>query len=152
MKKLYFGADHGGFPAKQKQLDVDWGEEWEVIDCGAYELDPGDDYPDFVVKMVEELRKDWAAGVESRGVIFCTTGTGVAIAANKFSEVRAGNCFSEEHARLAVEHNHINVLCVPAKFIAEENVEKIIEVFLNAKEDRDERHRRRIAKVMKIDN
>ena len=159
MKKIYIAADHAGFEMKGRGLKVIgmWlresglAVEWEMVDCGAYELVPTDDYPDMVESLAEQLTMDLRTGVESRGILFCKTGTGVTIAANKYLGLRAGNCFNVEHTRLAVEHNHINVLALAAEFVDAGRIEEMVEAFLTTEESHDPRHDRRVAMISQIE-
>lgn len=161
MKKLYLASDHAGFEDKQREMRnlAEWlaergelGTAWEIVDCGAFEYDPQDDYPDYIKNLGEQLQVDvLGEGIESKGIIFCKTGTGVTIAANKYLGLRAGNCFSVEHAKLAIEHNHIQIMAIPSLLVRDEEKMEIIKAFLTTAVDNDARHIRRLEKIKEIE-
>src|SRR5262245_52515658 len=110
--KLAIGADHAGFKLKGKLaqwLKTKAGGHHQLVDVGTVSEDSVD-YPDFA----RDVARAVAAKKVSKGLLFCGTGTGMAIAANKVRGVRAGVAWSPEIAALAAEHNGANVLCVPA--------------------------------------
>jgi len=104
------------------------------------------DYPDYARKVAEGVAK----GDFDNGLLVCGSGTGMAIAANKVPGVRAAVAWNEEIARLAREHNNVNVLSLAARFTAEEEIENIISAWLNAKFDGG-RHERRVEKIAEIE-
>ena len=112
--KIFLGADHGGFQFKEvlKNWLQDCGHE--VIDCGADELDPTDDYP-IIAEIVS--RAVVAAEQENQspvGILICRSGGGMVIAANKIAGIRAVEVFNENSARHAKEHNNANVISLAA--------------------------------------
>ena len=136
--KIAIGGDHGGFELKSKLIAFLKSQNHEVIDVGAYELNSTDDYPDFcfpVAKMVAEKKAD-------RGII----------TANKVKGVRAGLCHTEYLARQGVEHDDMNVLCLGAIIVDHNIVENLVLEFLNAKFLTEEKYRRRLKKVINIEN
>ena len=100
------------------------------------------DYPDFAHKVALEVNSRKA----DLGILCCGSGNGVAMAANKHKGVRAALCWEPEIASLAVRHNNANVLCLPARFISEEEAFKIIDSFLSASFEGG-RHERRVEKI-----
>lgn len=159
--KIYLATDHAGFDLKEKVYSYLTDKGYQVEDCGAYEFDEGDDYPDFIGKAAERVQQH----PEDRGIIFGGSGQGEAMAANKFSGVRAavfygplkavhaidvaGNKSSDmfEILRLTREHNDANILSLGARFVTEEDAYKAIEVFLGTPFSEVERHKRRIEKM-----
>jgi len=145
--KIAIGGDHGGFDLKEKIKAILQSKKHEVIDLGAYNYVPTDDYPDFcfpVAKMVSNNEAD-------RGIISCMSGIGAVITANKVKGVRAGLCHTEYLARQGVEHDDMNVLCIGSKIVDHKIVEDMIEEFLNAKFLSEEKYSRRLKKVIDIE-
>jgi len=115
----------------------------EVIDVGAYEKAPLDDYPDFA----EAVGKRVVDGRAERGILVCGSGVGASIAANKLPGVRAGLCHDIYSAAQGVEHDDMNVLVLGARVIELELAEQLVDAFLGATFSGDERHVRRVGKV-----
>jgi glycine hydroxymethyltransferase len=138
---LALGADHGGFELKEflkKQLVA---RGLTVKDFGALTKDPADDYPDFAQPAAEAV----ADGRAELGLLICTSGVGIGIAANKVPGVRAGLASSEKDAELMRRHNDVNVLCLNGS-TPPEQAKKILEAFLAAKFEGG-RHERRVNKM-----
>ena len=138
-----FGCDHAGFPLKARLLRAIAEAGHETLDCGAHELDPDDDYPDYAQAVGEAV----AAGRAERGVIACGSGVGVAVAASKIPGVRAAMCHDTYSAHQGVEHDAMNVLTLGARVVGPELAAELVQVFLGATFSGAERHRRRLAKV-----
>ena len=141
--RIGIAADHGGFDLKGEVQKFLEGKGHEVEDFGAYNLDNGDDYPDFVVPLGYAL----AAGSIARGVAVCGSGVGASIAANKIPGVRAGLIHDSFSARQGVEDDDMNVLCLGARVIGPQLALELIGIFLAARFSGAERHQRRLAKV-----
>ena len=140
--KIYLAADHRGFEFKEK-IKAWLGQKGnQVIDLGNDHHDPDDDYPDFARKLVERLPLD-----QDRGILFCGSGIGVDIAANRFSSIRCGLGFLPEQIKYGRQNDDINCLALPADFLSLEEVKKIVTVFLETKFDGKEKYRRRIEKI-----
>lgn len=155
--KVLFAADHAGFEMKRALLEYVKGLGHEVEDCGAYELDPTDDYPDPVSNAARIVSED---PQHVRAIILGASGQGEAIVANRFEGVRAvvyygpaskdqvdaeGNSLSMLAATR--EHNDANMLSLGARYISEEEAQTAIEEWLNRAFSEDERHIRRINKI-----
>lgn len=140
--KIYIAADHGGFELKEllKEYLVEKGIE--VVDMGNKELDPNDDYPDFVLPLAERVSKE--GGV---GIVLGRSGNGEAIVSNKVKGIRAALCVSKKHAQKAREDNHANVLALGADYIDENGAKEIVDTFLETEFSKEERHVRRVAKI-----
>ena len=141
---VYLGSDHGGYELKQKakQWITDLGMEYK--DLGDEPPDPTDDYPDFAQAVARLVVTDPL----NRGVLFCKSGGGMTIAANKFVGVRAVNVFDEASARQAREHLNANVMALGASWISEVQAHQALETFLTTMFAEDEeRHKRRVAKL-----
>ncbi|MEE8420837.1 MAG: ribose 5-phosphate isomerase B [Dehalococcoidales bacterium] len=142
------GADHGGFPLKAELLSWMKGQGYEVLDVGARSFDPSDDYPDFAYAVAQAV----ASGKAPRGIIICGSGVGACIAANKVPGVRAGICHDTYSAHQGVEHDDMNVLCLGARIIGGALAVELVTAFLNARFSGEERHARRLRKVLDIES
>lgn len=143
--KIALAADHAGFEEKEKikmtleELGV------EYTDMGTYSCDSVD-YPDFARKVGEAV----AGGGFDRGLLVCGSGTGMAIAANKVHGVRAAVAWNEDIARLSRQHNDANVLSLPARFVPQDEINKIVKAWLSA-DFEGGRHERRVEKISRIE-
>jgi ribose 5-phosphate isomerase B len=138
------GADHGGFPLKEKIKAVLSQLGYRYRDLGAFGTDPVD-YPDFALAVAKAVR----AGEATFGVLVDGAGIGSAMAANKVPGVRAALCADEGLAKNAREHNDANVLTLGAK-LDEARLRPILETFLTTR-CTEERHARRVAKITAIE-
>ena len=145
--KIVIAADHAGFNLKAEVSLIIQNLGYQVEDLGAHAYDPNDDYPDFA----ELVGKAIADGTASRGIIVCGSGVGASVAANKISGVRAAICHDTYSAHQGVEHDDMNVLCLGGKIIGIELVNEILEAFLSAEFSGEERHLRRLDKVLKLE-
>jgi len=145
--KVYLGTDHAGFDLKEHVKSFLQKEGHEVVDEGALVFDKTDDYPDFIAKAARKVATDTG----SFGIVFGKSGAGEAIVANKIKGIRAVLCFKPENARLAREHNDANVLALGGGFITPEEAEEIVKTFLETPFSNEERHKRRIEKIRKIE-
>ena len=145
--KIGLGADPAGLELQEflgKRI-VALGHE--LLDLGAYEYDAVDDYPDFA----ERVAKAVVDGTVDRGVLVCGSGIGASIAANKVVGVRAGVCTEPYSAHQGVEHDDVNVLVVGSRVIGIEVANEILASFLKAEFSGEERHVRRLNKVLMIE-
>lgn len=148
--KVYLATDHAGFELKERVKEFLKGEGYDVEDCGAYEFDKNDDYPDFIGKAAQAVSKDSQG---NRAIIFGGSGQGEAIVANKFPGVRAAVYYGslEQMPALTREHNDSNVLSLGARFLKSEEAFKAVKMFLETAFTNEERHVRRIKKIKKIE-
>ncbi|MCS6988082.1 MAG: ribose 5-phosphate isomerase B [Chloroherpetonaceae bacterium] len=139
--KIAIGSDHAGFEAKK--IVADWLRRngYETIDKGTFSPESVD-YPDFAKAVAQSV----AQGEAEQGVLLCGSGVGVSIVANKVKGVRAALVFNEEIAHLSREHNDANVMCLPARFLAPEQIERCLTNWFRAKFEGG-RHARRVAKI-----
>jgi len=135
------GADHGGFDLKEILKKHLLARGLTVKDFGATAKDPADDYPDFVQPVAQTV----ADGEAEFGLLVCTSGVGIYIAANKIPGARAGQAFHEKDATLMRQHNDVNVLCL-AGDTEPELAKKILDAYLAAKFEGG-RHERRVNKL-----
>lgn len=141
--KISIGCDHGGLELKKSIVEHLKELGHDVLDVGTYTNDSCD-YPDFAHKAAELVEN----GTCERGIVVCTSGEGVSIAANKHKGVRCGLVYNEEVARLTRQHNNVNMVAYGAKFITEEQGLKWVDIFLNT-EFEGGRHINRVNKIEK---
>ena len=119
-----------------------------VIDAGPHSFDPLDDYPDYAKIMAESV----SLGKSDRGIMICGSGVGASVAANKVKGVRAAMCHDLYSAHQGVEHDDLNVLCLGSRIIGSEVARELVMTFVNAKYTHEERHQRRLEKVLDMEN
>ena len=139
--KIAIGSDHAGFEHKEVLKEWLTNNGYEVSDFGTHSLDSVD-YPDFAHPVADAVEKKEA----SLGVLLCGSANGVAVTANKHQGIRAALCWTEEIAALARQHNNANVVCIPARFVSNQQAEKILKTFLQT-EFEGGRHSRRVEKI-----
>jgi ribose 5-phosphate isomerase B len=145
--KIAIGGDHAGLTLKSQLAEMLRGEGHTVLDVGAAELDPGDDYPDFAAAVARAV----AEGRAERGVLVCGSGVGASVAANKIRGVRAGLCHDTYSAHQGVEHDDVNVLCLGARVVGEALARDLLRAFLGARFSGEERHARRVRKIKDLE-
>lgn len=147
--RVAFAADHAGAALKLELLrrlaEADLGHD--LVDLGGDGSDPNDDYPDFAQRLGQAIRD----GAADRGILICGSGVGASVAANKLRGVRAAVCHDTYSARQGVEHDDLNVLTLGARVIGPEPAHECALAFLGATFSGEERHRRRLAKVLAIE-
>lgn len=144
---LYIAADHGGYPLKEELKRFLIEEGYEVVDLGAEELDLADDYPDFALKLAEQVAQD----EESGGILVCGTGQGMCMAANKVAGIRAVMVYNEFTAQDAADHLNANVICLGGRVTDFETAKKSVKIWLDTEFSEDERHIRRLRKVEEME-
>jgi RpiB/LacA/LacB family sugar-phosphate isomerase len=137
------GSDHAGYALKPRIFRAIEEAGHEVLDCGAHELDPEDDYPDYARAVGEAL----IDGRAERGVLLCGSGVGVAVAACKMPAVRAAMAHDTFSARQGVEDDDMNVIALGSRVIGSELAAEVVGAFLGARFSGAARHTRRSAKV-----
>lgn len=162
--KVYFAADHGGFESKNELLKFVRDElHFDVEDCGAFELDPNDDYPAIISRAAQKLSDDVKAGIESRAIIGGGSGQGEALLANRYHGVRCGVYYGKaERDQIDIngrnldviaslrEHNDANALSLGYRFLSLEEGKAAVREFLTTSFPNDERHLRRLRQVDQI--
>jgi ribose 5-phosphate isomerase B len=163
--KIYFAADHAGIDLKAELIKFvgslsTAGVPYDVEDCGAFEFDKADDYPDFVGRAGKKLAADAQAGTESRAVVIGASGQGEAMAMNRFVGVRCALYYGEPSRKQidmsgkeldmissSREHNNANALSFGARFLTSEEAQQILKKWLTVAFSGDTRHERRIQKL-----
>jgi ribose 5-phosphate isomerase B len=147
--RVAFAADHAGAALKDslvRRLEAA-GLGHEIADLGGDGSDPLDDYPDFAQRLGLAVRD----GQADRGVLICGSGVGASVAANKIRGIRSAVCHDTYSAHQGVEHDDMNVLTLGARVIGPEPAYECSVAFLRATFSGEERHRRRLAKVLAIE-
>ena len=145
---IALGADHAGFEMKQDLARLIESLGHEILDVGAFEYNALDDYPDFAALVAQSV----AAHEAERGVVVCGSGIGACIAANKVIGARAGIAVESYTARQGVEHDDMNVLVLGSRVTGIEVARESLRSFLAASFSGEERHVRRLNKVIQLEH
>ncbi|MDA8412555.1 MAG: RpiB/LacA/LacB family sugar-phosphate isomerase [Desulfobacteraceae bacterium] len=145
--RIGIAADHGGFDMKELIVAALASTGHEVTDFGARQLDPADDYPDFVVPLARAVVK----GEVERGIALCSSGVGACIVANKLPGVRAALIHDNFSARQGVEDDAMNIICIGSLVVGQALARELINTFIDARFSGAERHRRRLAKIAELE-
>ena len=159
--KIYLAGDHAGFRLKKALLEHLPILGYEVEDLGPFELDPDDDYPDYVTPLAQRIADE----PENRGIVFAGSGQGEAMCANRIAGVRTAVFYGKTPAltsldvegghsedgfdiiRLSRRHNNANILSIGSRFVSPEDADEAVRIFLTTPFDTGtERHTRRLAK------
>jgi ribose 5-phosphate isomerase B len=145
--RIGVAADHGGFELKEDLRARLAAAGHQVEDFGPKNLDPNDDYPDFVVPLSEAV----AAGKVERGIAVCGSGVGASVCANKVRGVRA--CLINDHysAHQGVEHDDMNIICLGGRVTGIMAAWDYVQAFVSAEFTKEERHVRRLKKVAALE-
>jgi ribose 5-phosphate isomerase B len=143
--RITIGSDHAGFELKTVLAAHLRAAGHQLTDVGTNNTDPVD-YPDFAEKVALGV-----LGGADRGILICGSGVGASVAANKIPGIRAGLCHDGYSAHQGVEHDNINVLVLGSRVIGPELAKDLCTSFLNARYTAEERHQRRLAKVLAIE-
>ena len=138
---ISIGNDHAGTDYKFRIIEVLKSKNIGVTNYGTDAVSSVD-YPDFV----HPVAKDVESKKSTYGILICGSANGVAMTANKYANIRAGICWSNEIVSLIRQHNNANILCIPARFTEIEEVLEMIDTFLNT-EFEGGRHQNRINKI-----
>ena len=140
-EKIPIGADHAGFPLKQKLVDELKKLGYDPIDVGT-NSPASTDYPDYAHPVAHQVED----GEAKRGVLLCGTGLGMSYAANRHHGVRAAVAWTPEIAKLSREHNDSNILVLPARFVSDDEGIAILKAWLDTPFEGG-RHQRRVDKI-----
>ncbi len=144
--KIALGADHRGYQIKERVKGLLGSLGYEVLDCGT-DSQASCDYPDVAYPVCRAVTNSDAES----GILFCGTGIGMSITANKVRGIRAALCHDEFSAEMARRHNNANILCLPADLIGEELTRRIVEAWLKARFEGG-RHERRLRKITEFED
>ncbi|MFN7924946.1 MAG: ribose 5-phosphate isomerase B [Bryobacteraceae bacterium] len=143
--KIAIGADHAGFTLKEQLRQWLAARGHEVMDCGTGNGE-STDYPDYAALVARRVTE----GAVDRGILVCSTGVGMSIAANKVPGIRAALAVNPEEVHLTRSHNDANVLALGARYTDSATAEQMVDVFLNT-EFEGGRHARRVAKIARLE-
>ena len=144
--KIAVGSDHAGFNLKQEVAESLRKQGFEVVDVGTSSTDAVD-YPDFAEKTALAVKE----GRAERAVLVCGSGVGACVAANKVTGIRAAICHDTYSAHQGVEHDDMNVLVLGGRIIGPALAHELVQAFVKARYTAEERHARRLAKVLAIE-
>jgi ribose 5-phosphate isomerase B len=145
--RIAIGADHGGFPLNERVMEELRAAGHAIEDFGTHDGSVSDDYPDYALAVGQSVQ----AGRSDIGILVCGSGVGASVAANKLRGVRAALCGDTYSAHQSREHDDCNVLCLGARVIGVELALEIVRAFVAARFTGEERHRRRLAKIINIE-
>ncbi len=144
---LYLGADHRGFDLKEnikKYLDS---LGIEFTDLGYFEKKDNDDYNDIAEDVAKRVRLE----NQHLGILFCGSGVGVDIVANKHKLIRSALCFNNETAKRAREHESANIMCIPSDFLDFDTAKQMVLTFIKTPFSFEEKHVKRISKILNLE-
>jgi len=142
MKKIAIGGDHAGFELKTALLPFLAEHNYATcVDFGPNSSESVD-YPDYAHQVADFVSQN----EDALGILICGSGNGVCMTANKYTKIRAALCWNEEIVALARAHNNANILCIPARFVSQQQAENMVKAFLNTAFEGG-RHQNRINKI-----
>ena len=144
--KIAIGCDHGAFDLKNDVVKHLQGKGYEVADFGCYSLDSCD-YPDFAKAAAEAV----VSGQCEKGIVLCTTGIGISIAANKVKGIRCALLSDPLSARMTREHNDTNMMAMGAGIVGKNLALEIVDTWIGTEFSGEAKHQRRIDKVMALE-
>ncbi len=145
--RIAVGSDHAGFPLKQEIAEMLRKEGHDIVDVGTHSTAPVD-YPDSAAALGRAV----VDGRAERGVLVCGSGVGASVAANKIKGVRAAICHDVYSAHQGVEHDDMNVLVLGGRIIGPAIAGELVKAYVGARYSHEERHARRLAKVIALEN
>lgn len=145
-RTIYLATDHAGFEHKNALHTYLTEAGYSVVDCGAQSYDPEDDYPDYMSVAAARVAEQSGRAV---AILLGGSGQGEAMCANRFPDVRAAVYYggSEDIITLSREHNDANVLSVGARFVSIEELQRVVQLWLQTPFSDEDRHVRRLAKL-----
>lgn len=143
---LYLGADHGGFSFKEKIKEFLGELKVEYQDLGNLKFEPGDDFTDFALVVANKVVE-----TNGKGILICTNGLGMCVAANKVDGIRAVAPTTKKTAEQSREHLDANVLCIGAHVVSFKDAKKIIKTWLDTEFFNKERYIKRLKKIKDIE-
>lgn len=145
--RVVIGSDHAGFKYKGIIIAALHEKGYDVLDLGTNNEQPTD-YPDHAAAVASAILNKEG----ERGILICGSAVGVSIAANKFKGIRAGVCHDTYSAHQSVEHDDVNILCLGERVLGVALAKDIVFAFLGAEFSAEERHLKRLAKIIAIEN
>ncbi len=161
--KIYFASDHGGYELKNELLAFTLALGYDAEDCGAYEYDAADDYPELIARAARKLSEDSLAGRDSRAVIAGASGQGEAMTANRFKGVRCALYYGPagreqkdmsgkqlDMISSTREHNNANALSLGGRFLSLDEAKQVVKKWLETSFPGEARHARRIEQIDEV--
>ena len=142
--KVAIGNDHHGVDVKNRIIKYLEERNIQYLNFGTDSKEDVD-YIDFAKKVCKSIQNKEC----DLGILICGTGIGMSIVANKFKSIRCGKVNNEEEARLTKEHNMANVMALSEKI---ENLDKVLDAYLNTEYSKEERHKRRVKEIEEVEN
>jgi ribose 5-phosphate isomerase B len=146
--RIAIGADHAGFPLNERVISELGKAGHEIVDFGTHDGSRPDDYPDYALAVGQAVQ----SGDAEIGILICGSGVGAAVAANKLKGIRAAMCGDTYSGHQSREHDDCNVLCLGSRVTGVELALEIVRAFVAARFTGEDRHRRRLEKVLKIES
>jgi ribose 5-phosphate isomerase B len=143
--KIAIGADHAGFALKDQVRDALRLAGHEVVDVGANSAE-STDYPDYAGTVAHDV----VSGAADRGILVCSTGVGMSIAANKVNGIRAAIAFNLDEVRLTRAHNDANIITLGARYTSSDAANEMVRIFLETPFEGG-RHARRVGKIADLE-
>lgn len=144
--KIAIGSDHGGFKLKEEIKEFLLSAGYEVKDFGT-NSEESIDYPDIAYPLAKAVAK----GEYDRGILICGTGIGMSLVANKVKGIRAALCSDIYSAKYSVKHNNANILTFGGRVLGSGLAKEMIKVWIEEKFSEEERHIRRVEKILKLE-
>lgn len=145
---IFISSDHRGFKLKESIKDYMSQNGYQAVDLGNLKYVEDDDYPDYASLVAKKISSDFR---NSKGIVFCSSGVGVDIVANKYPNVRCALACNPDQASISRNDDDTNVLALAADYIDESQARLIVSAWLQTPFSGDERHKRRIKKIEQIE-
>lgn len=143
--RVHIGADHNGFFLKQKLIEHLKAKGYDVVDDGNTKLDPADDFPVFAARAVKDVQT--GDDKDTKAVLICGSGQGMCMAANRYKGIRAAVGYDHESVRASRNDDDANILCLPARTLAQDMAFDMVDTFLKTPFAAAERFNRRIREM-----
>ncbi len=143
--KIFIGSDHNGYYLKQELMKYLGKHGYDIEDAGDKKLDPNDDFPQFAASVAGKILG--SSDDDPRGILICGSGQGMAMAANRFTGIRAALVWDKQQAKASREEDDANVLVLPGRILDEDHSNEIVEAWLNASFDNAPRRIRRLKEL-----
>jgi ribose 5-phosphate isomerase B len=141
---IYIGADHRGFDLKNQLIEHLQSQNIRIQDMGAYEYDAKDDFPQFSQKVAKAVLMEPEM---SLGIVICGSAVGVSIAANRFNGIYCGLGFNLDQVKSSRQHDHINVLAIPADYVTPNQAKEMVDAFLSTSTMHEDKYVRRLKQI-----
>ena len=141
---IFIGADHRGFDLKNQIIEYLQSQNIRIEDMGAYEYDGQDDFPQFSKKVAKAVLQKPDTNL---GIVICGSAVGVSIAANRFNGIYCGLGFTLDQVKSARQHDHINILAIPADYVSPNEAKEMVNAFLSTSTIHEDKYLRRLNQI-----